>query len=320
MLLVVHPYTSLLCFFKIYNCCFFHACKKKNNLLIILLFELICNFLLPQNKTHSAEQMTIADIPTSFWFGVVLSFFTYIFCSCISHYFSSTLYPALTDETFKNKSEKIIFHTYLPSAVHAVAQTLNMWFPALVSTAHYSNRVMHFDAELFVDNGVFIGYGPTFWSGIFVGYLVTDLLVVIKYEKPLMILHHIFASVTWTVAVSNRSLQWYMCFLQLNELSTIFLSSRHIVVTGRGWNKTSTKVAVLNFVTFMTFTAIRVLPLPFVLYNYWSTDMHVLRKHAGDVSFYLIWSTLIFHAVMQTFWFSLFVRHAFLKKNKNKAE
>ena len=241
------------------------------------------------------------DLPLSFLYGAITSLVSYTVLYLTSVILLRLgLYPGLNPPP-PNQHLKI--HSYITSLVHAIAQTLACWYPAIHSTAHWNNRVMHSDDRLYVEYGV-TGLGPTFWSGVFVGYLLTDLLAVGWYEKPLMICHHVFASVAWTYTVSTGSLQWYHCFLQLNELSTIFLSIRPVLISGFGYGKASKQVMALNGCTFFSFCLIRVVPLPIVLYKYWSTDRHTLQNHAGDATLYMITVLLLFHTVMQCFWFN----------------
>ena len=252
-----------------------------------------------------------------FIFGILCATFAYVLIRAISYHFSTRLYPALAKSN-KTKAELVIFHTYLNSTIHATVQTFGNFYPALMSLLHWNNRVTHFNTDL-VDatNELYMNFGPTFWHGIFVGYLLTDLIAIAGHEKPLMIMHHITAIFTWTYAVHCNVLQWYMCFLQFNELSTIFLSSRHLLVTG--WDmKNSSLVKCIEAMTFVAFAIVRVLPLPFLLYNFWTTDMNVLKEQAGAGIFYNIWVVLIFHSVMQSFWFYLLCKIAFCKKKKKQ--
>lgn len=236
-------------------------------------------------------------LPTSFTVGCIAAVCTYLLCYVASNLLAKRFVPSATKETL----------SYVPSLLHALAQTIACWQPVTSSPQHWNNRVTYFDDALYAtDNST--GLGPAFWSGIFVGYLLADLVVESRRCNWLMVAHHIFASVAWTHTVSTHSLQWYQCFLQFNELSTIFLSLRKILIGIFGFHKSSPSILMVNFLTFVTFAAVRVLPLPMVLYHYWMTDMEVLHSHAGATSFYLIWGMLTFHTVMQTYWFGLMIK------------
>jgi hypothetical protein len=247
-------------------------------------------------------------LPPSFVLGILAGLIGYFVAYLISTAMSDVLYPNLKKETNNEKDEKskILIHSYFTSLVHAIVQTEASIYPALQSNDHWHNRVLHFDEKLYVDYGL-TGIGPSFWSGVFVGYLFADLLAVGKHENVLMVCHHVFACSMWTYCTLNRQMQWYQSFLQCNELSTIFLSTRYILTVGLGCNKSSSIVLLFNLLCFICFGCIRIFPLPSIAYHFWNNDMNTLKEKNG-VNPHAIGCMFLFHMCMQCFWYFLMVK------------
>ena len=216
----------------------------------------------------------------------------------------------------KSDGERADWDSRLPSTVHAIAAVLGSYFPSLLSTAHTSNRVTHYDGRLFVDYGI-TGLGPEFFMGMFVTYLLSDLAVMayyafVKGEKAgnfwPSVAHHVFASISWASAINLGTVQWYGCFWMIAELSTVFVNIRHILhACGL---KASSAYFYNGLAMTAAFFAVRVAPLPFTTYNFIATDAATIADHRGAPFAAFIAFCVLFNAGLQSFWFSLIVKGA----------
>ena len=204
----------------------------------------------------------------------------------------------------------------LPSTVHAIAAVLGSYSPAMLNAAHTSSRVTHYDSRLFVDYGV-TGLGPEFFMGMFVTYLLSDLSVMAYYAFVRgeyasnfwpSVAHHVLASASWTAAISTKSVQWYGCFWMIAELSTVFVNLRHMLY--KCDLKSSAAYFYNGLAMTLSFFAVRVLPLPFTLFNFFSTDAAEMRAANGTGFAAFISFCVIFNAGLQSYWFGLMAKGA----------
>jgi hypothetical protein len=165
------------------------------------------------------------------------------------------------------------------------------------SAAHNANRVTHFDD----------GW-PACFSGIFVGYLIADFFVCGPADLgPAYIVHHLSAIVIWTWVTCIGAMQWYASLLQFCEFSTIFMNIRQWVLTA-GHPSSSPTAMVVSLLFFLSFFAVRVIPLPTLVYQWITNDFAKLSDEKGKAVAMASSSTLMIHVVLQSFWFMLMVK------------
>ena len=206
-----------------------------------------------------------------------------------------------------SSDDRRIFFSYFASTAHAVVQVVGSAYVAMMSKEHLSAPVAHFDSRLVVPYGV-TRMGPVFYMGVFVGYLISDHAAVGDIDSPLMAAHHLGASLAWTISVSVKSMQWYAQFLQLNELSTIFVNLRQIFKRS-GYHSESLPVKAMSLATFATFGIVRIMPLPHLIWQWVRRDC--CDACEGWCSRSMVFSGLfMFHVSMQSFWYALMIRNS----------
>lgn len=132
----------------------------------------------------------------------------------------------------KTPEELLLLYSYAPSTLHAIMQVLGTADVIFDSAPHLAKPVAYFDSRLWVPYGP-TRLGPTYYMGVFVGYLLTDHAYLGSIGSALMAGHHLAASAAWSFGVAIRSMQWYASFLQFNEFSTIFMNLRQVRVRVR---------------------------------------------------------------------------------------
>lgn len=241
-------------------------------------------------------------LPNFFIFGAWAG---YVGCVACFGFARTVLVPKLLTKSFRERFQSLSeketknFYSLVPSAVHALVQVLfhPAWISLGFSQGHSEDRVHYFNDSW-----------PAFFSGIFVGYLIGDYnMMGYKDLGPIFTLHHMSASLAWTVSNHLRTMQWYQCFLQFCEFSTIFLDFRQYVLTS-GYPKNSTIATLANLGLFLSFFAVRVLPLPIILYRWITNDFSSLREVHGMTVAVANSLFLTIHVGLQSFWFSLMVK------------
>eukprot|EP00946_MAST-07B_sp_MAST-7B-sp1_P003226 g3226.t1 len=205
-----------------------------------------------------------------------------------------------------SQDERRIFFSYFASTTHAVAQVVGSAYVAMKSKEHLAAPVAHFDSRLVVPYGV-TGLGPVFYMGVFVGYLISDHATVGDIDSPLMAAHHLGASLAWTISVSVKSMQWYAQFLQMNELSTIFVNLRQLFMKS-GYHSESLPVKTMSLATFATFGIVRIMPLPHLVWQWVMRDFAVMHAKDGAAAAYFYSGLFVFHVSMQSFWYALMIK------------
>lgn len=239
--------------------------------------------------------------PESFLRGVVIGVIGY----SLSTRLARAVVPLIASASFNAKLKSldnqavICFYSVFPSTLHALAQILGP--PASISLGcsedHLKDRIAYFDEG-----------SPAMFSGIFVGYLMTDCaLCGHKILGPAMTVHHISASFAWWIFAATRSAQWYSCFLQFNELSTPFVNARMVVLTA-GYPSSGLEVTVASLAMFTIFGVVRVAPLPKIVYNFVTVDFEAVRNMTGPRLTALFSIFFAVHVCLQTYWFSLMLR------------
>eukprot|EP00946_MAST-07B_sp_MAST-7B-sp1_P003437 g3437.t1 len=205
-----------------------------------------------------------------------------------------------------SSDDRRIFFSYFASTAHAVVQVVGSAYVAMMSKEHLSAPVAHFDSRLVVPYGV-TRMGPVFYMGVFVGYLISDHAAVGDIDSPLMAAHHLGASLAWTISVSVKSMQWYAQFLQLNELSTIFVNLRQIFKRS-GYHSESLPVKAMSLATFATFGIVRIMPLPHLIWQWVRRDFAVMHAKDGAAAAWFYSGLFMFHVSMQSFWYALMIK------------
>ena len=163
----------------------------------------------------------------------------------------------------------------------------------------FGNRVLHYDSTQ---------NGPEFYHAIFVWYLLIDSLPIMYYYKSMhmsaqMIAHHIMAGISWSLVIKYRIMQWYGAFWLLGEISTPIVNVRWYL------DKSNKKDGILYIIVgsamFVLFFIGRILHLPYTLYVFFWTDMHILLNEKGRVIGLWFIITIIFNAMLQLYWFYL---------------
>jgi len=212
--------------------------------------------------------------------------------------------------------DRIEWDTRTPSCVQALMAVVGCYHCALFSHDHQNNRVGYYDDRLVVPYGI-TGLGPEFYMAVFVGYLAADLVPLLIYRDQmemhqLMIAHHLFAGLCWTVAIGWQTMQWYACFLMLAELSTPIANLRWWLAKSNISPSSVTYLIVCSWL-FVTFFMARIMCLPFVLYMFVRYDAAKV-----EVQFHwmatTLWSTaFVVHSCLQSYWFSLMIKAVLAK-------
>lgn len=141
--------------------------------------------------------------------------------------------------------------------------------------------------------------------GIFVGYLLADVftspsLQVLGY---IFVFHHIAASIAWTYCASYRIMQPLAAFLQFNELSTPLLHLRQLLLFS-GYTSKDANLTVVNLSFFLLFGLIRVVPLPWIVYNWIHTDYKAIQNEVGIAGAVALTIFVAVHVALQGSWFA----------------
>lgn len=140
--------------------------------------------------------------------------------------------------------------------------------------------------------------------GIFVGYLLADIVASpsLKVLGYIFVFHHISASAAWTYCASYRIMQPLACFLQFNELSTPLLHLRQLLLFS-GCTSKNLSLTVTNLSFFLLFGLIRVVPLPWMVYHWVSTDYTAIRNEVGTSGAVALSMFVLAHVGLQGTWF-----------------
>ena len=165
------------------------------------------------------------------------------------------------------------------------------------SEPHNMGRTIYFDP----------GW-PSFFQGIFVGYLLGDFFWVLGPKDLGLVycIHHISASSQWIYSTSQESMQYYGSFMQFCEFSTIFLNIRQWILTA-GYSSSSKPGMIFSGLFFLAFFLVRVVPLPMIIYNWTTKDYAELRDAKGTTIAVGNTVTIVINVLLQTSWFGMMV-------------
>ena len=244
--------------------------------------------------------------PPPFLYGAAISALIYIIARSLSHRTTTVLCTKSFQEKVANLTFEQLYHYHslLPSTIHAVIQIIGTYY-----CVFYGDKdAVVFDDEMFVSYGI-TGIGPSFYMGFFVGYLITDVIFApsLKILGYPFVVHHISAAMCWTYCASNRIMQPLASFLQFNELSTILMNLRQVLLTA-GYTSSDPIVTIVSLLFFAMFAAVRVFPLPFVVHQWIVRDFVSIRNEVGLGGAVLLSLFLAVNVMLQGSWFSMMVR------------
>jgi len=257
------------------------------------------------------------DMPPMFLYGTASGFVGAYIVWYATQY---VLIPKFVPRSFREKVDKLAtlkqkkeLYSTFPSMVHALVQcSFHPLFIFLqLSPEHAANHVTYFDD----------GW-PAFFSGIFAGYLGADFTLVGPIHLgPAYCLHHLAAIGTWVWTGSVGAMQWYASMLQFAEFSTIFMNIRQWALT-TGYPSTSPMVKRISLLFFLAFFAVRVVPLPWLVYLWLTNDFAQLSEEKGLPVAAMSSCSLAVHVLLQSLWFLMMVRkmHKIVTKSKTKKE
>jgi len=246
---------------------------------------------------------SVFSVKPLFVYGTVSGFVGFY---VVFYLMRDVLIPRLASASLQEKlaslatrKERVFFYSTFPSMVHALVQSAfdPMYISLGYSQEHNDNRVTHFDPGI-----------PAYFSGIFNGYLIADFIICgPKDLGPAYCLHHLSAIAVWTGSAYFGAMQWYASMFQFCEFSTIFMNIRQWVLTA-GYPSSSPIGIAATLSFFLSFFAVRVLPLPSIVYQWPTTDYPRLSADKGTGVALFSGSALVIHVSLQSFWFLLMVK------------
>mmetsp|Transcript_10919 Transcript_10919/g.16873 ORF Transcript_10919/g.16873 Transcript_10919/m.16873 type:complete len:277 (-) Transcript_10919:180-1010(-) len=255
--------------------------------------------------------MSFAGLDHSFLWGAAAGAVGVGICIPLTTWCTS-LFPALQDRVHALPEKDLMnFKTLGHSTLHAVVQIVGTYsfLYSSVGQATVTNEPSGgFDSELWVTYGV-TGFGPEFYMGVFVGYLIADAWYLgVEKLGPLFTAHHYAAAACWTMNAYLHSMQRLACQLQFCELSTILMNLRQLLLTA-GYESSSTLLTVVTLLFFVAFGLVRVATLPSILGQWMKQgEFQMIWEHNGAGPALATSFFIAVHTFLQTFWFSLMVR------------
>ena len=243
--------------------------------------------------------------PPSFLYGAAISALIYIGARALSNRTTVLCTKSFQDKVANLTFEQLYhYHSLLPSTIHAVIQIIGTYYCVFYGD---KDAVVFYD-DMFVNYGI-TGIGPSFYMGFFVGYLITDVIFAptLKILGYPFVVHHISAAMCWTYCASYRIMQPLASFLQFNELSTILMNLRQVLLTA-GYTSSDPILTIVSLSFFVMFAAVRVFPLPFVVHQWIVRDFVSIRNEVGLGGAMLLSLFLAVNVMLQGSWFSMMVR------------
>jgi hypothetical protein len=208
---------------------------------------------------------------------------------------SSALYQNLEKLTpYKRTSFLCIF----PSTVHAAVHCFGL--PTLIalgySEGHNLQKIAFYD-EIW----------PAFYQGFFAGYMIADYAKTYEDLETAYVVHHVASCAAWFLSAYLRSMQWQTTLLQFCEFSTFFLNLRQFFLTS-GYPSSGTTMTATNLIFFLTFVAVRVVPMPMILREWVTLGFHDMRAKDGLAMASVGTMFTMIHCGLQTTWFGFMVK------------
>jgi len=241
-----------------------------------------------------------STIPPHFLMGAGASILTYyatffvVDKLILPQFKSSALYQNLEKLT---PGKRTSFLCIFPSTVHAAVHCFGL--PAVIalgySEGHNLQKIAFYDET-----------GPAFYQGFFAGYMIADYAKTYEDLETAYVVHHIASCAAWFLSSYLRSMQWQTTLLQFCEFSTFFLNLRQFFLTS-GYPSSGTTMTITNLLFFLSFGAVRVLPLPMILREWVTDGFHTMRAKDGLAMASVGTMFTMIHCALQTMWFGMMV-------------
>ncbi|KAL7533473.1 hypothetical protein ACHAXR_005257 [Thalassiosira sp. AJA248-18] len=255
--------------------------------------------------------MFLPSPPPSFLYGLIAGFIGVFILRRLSPIITSKFgTPTFQQSVTSLDHGKLYhYHSLLPSTIHALAQIIGTFTYVFYGTDGYNDNNSSSSPQLIFDERTIVPYGitplgPTVYMGIFVGYLLADVLsaptfAIMGYP---FVIHHFAASACWTFCACHRIMQPVGCLFQFNELSTPLMNIRQYYLTA-GYKSSDLPVMVSTLSFFVAFGMVRVVPLPFVVKDWIYRDFGAIRGETGVGGAILLSVFFAVNALLQCSWF-----------------
>jgi len=270
-------------------------------------------------------------LPPSFVYGFVSGSIGYFLC----RYLSPLITNIFATKQFQQRvnlldiGKAYHYHSLLPSTIHVLLQVIGTYSVVFYGRERYDNvngisPNILFDDRTHVEYGL-TGIGPAVYSGVFVGYLFSDILASpsLKSMGYPFVLHHIAAILCWIFCAHNKVMQPIACLFQFNELSTPLMNIRQYLLTA-GYKSSDLSVSISSLIFFIVFGLVRVVPLPFVIKNWIHRDFDAIRLAIGSSGAILLSVFFAVNALLQCGWFLIMIQKLISmlssKKTKKKKQ
>jgi hypothetical protein len=240
-------------------------------------------------------------LPPHFIMGAVSSIGVYYLTY---HVTESILLPNFGSTSLKKNMQKfstneyISFLTIFPSTVHAAVHSFGL--PSLIALGYSEGHNLHKIA--FYDE-----VWPAWYQGFFAGYLVADFIKSYGHLGTVYNIHHVTACAAWTFSSYLRSAQWQTMLLQVCEFSTLFMNLRRLLLTS-GYDSSGTTMSVVNLLFFLSFGAVRIVPLPMICREWVTDGFSTMRDKDGLLMASIGMGFTVIHVCLQTMWFGMMVK------------
>lgn len=256
-----------------------------------------------------------ASLPESFLYGVAAGSLGFYATLGATQVMLQQVAPRFVEQRIMKLAEKprYFFWVLGPSTVHGLVQVIGTvaFLPKMINDP-IVGAGDSIDTRLWVDYGL-TGLGPSFYSGIFVGYLMADFAFLRPRKLGTQyVMHHLSAIVCWTMAQSLQSFQFVAQLLQFCEFSTIFMNLRQFYLTA-GYDSSSKPVVWSSLAFFVSFGLVRVAPLPWILYQWLTQDFVLVRDNIGWGAALSFSAFFAVHTTLQVMWFRLMVQRVLAK-------
>lgn len=243
----------------------------------------------------------LQELPPYFLYGIISGFLGTVIFFYLTKY---VLIPVFTTKEFQQRMSKLskkdqaYFYVTIPSMIHSILHTI--FHPGYIffgfSEQHNMARTLYFDNKW-----------PAYFQGIFVGYLLGDFSILgPNYLGYVYCIHHISASSQWIYSTYYQSMQYYACMMQFCEFSTIFLNIRQWILTS-GYTSSSKPGMISSGLFFISFFLVRVVPLPWMIYNWTTKDYDELKQSKGVSIAIANTVSIVINVFLQSSWFIMMV-------------
>eukprot|EP00667_Euglena_gracilis_P018374 EG_transcript_19492 len=147
--------------------------------------------------------------------------------------------------------------------------------------------------------------------GLSLGYMAFDTVMMLWYRGPLrkalrpalyqqLLWHHGLSLLIWPYAFAGERAVLAVAYFLFTEVSNIFLNTRWFMAE---MGITGPVLVAVNALLFVTYTLVRIVPVPGVLYALWRSDWAEFSGLQRLVS-----TTILIPLALNLFWYSLMVK------------